>query len=118
MPPGVLSGGLLSVCRYRADYGRSFLAIIVALGSRAAEKQARAPTKPILRTKVQRGRKGNPLERILSCAELLRRLAMSEPCIELVDQLFRGIGNYGARREDRLGTGLVQRVVVLRRHHA
>ena len=38
---------------------------------------------------------------------LLRRLAMSQPCVELVDQLFGCVRDHGARREDRLGTGLI-----------
>src|SRR5437764_10123572 len=50
--------------------------------------------------------------------ELFRRLAMAEPRIELVDQLFGGVGDHGAGREDRFRARLVQRLVVLRRHHA
>src|ERR1700730_3226170 len=53
-----------------------------------------------------------------SKSALLRRLAMPEPRIELVDQLFGGIRNHRARRKNRLGTGLVERLVILRRHHA
>src|SRR5262249_53307855 len=49
---------------------------------------------------------------------LLRGLAVAETDVELVDQLFGGIRNDRAWREDRLGAGLVQRVVVLRRHYA
>src|SRR5436305_15164422 len=51
-------------------------------------------------------------------AQLLRRLAVTQSRVELVDQLLRGIGDHRARREDRLGPGLVQRVVVLRRDDA
>src|SRR4051812_46342594 len=51
-------------------------------------------------------------------AQLLRRLAMPQSRVELVDQLLRGIGDHRTGREDRLGACLVQRVVVLRRHHA
>src|SRR3977135_2175628 len=47
---------------------------------------------------------------------LLRRLAVSQPRVELVDQLFRGIGDHGAGREDCLGAGLVEFVVIFRRH--
>src|SRR5215469_9560110 len=49
---------------------------------------------------------------------LLRRLAMAESRIELPDQFLGGIRNHRARREDRLCTGRVESVIVLRRHHA
>src|SRR5450755_4040469 len=51
-------------------------------------------------------------------AALFRRLAMAEPRVELVDQFLGGVRDHGAGREDRLGAGLVQRVVILRGHHA
>src|SRR5262245_50122373 len=51
--------------------------------------------------------------------ELLRRLAaVAESGVELADQLFGGIGYHGARREDRFRAGLVEGVIILRRHHA
>src|SRR4051794_26938094 len=49
---------------------------------------------------------------------LLRRLAVAEPGVELVDQFFGGVRDHGARREDRFGAGLVERLIILRRHHA
>ena len=48
--------------------------------------------------------------RILGSAsiyQLLRRLAMPQPRIELVDQLLCGVRDHGARREDRLGAGRI-----------
>src|SRR6266404_9090677 len=57
------------------------------------------------------GKMKSALRRI--CRALFRRFAMTEPRIELVDQLFGGVGNHGAGREDRFGAGLIQRVVIL-----
>src|SRR3954464_3744474 len=49
--------------------------------------------------------------------QLLRGLAVAQPCIELVDELFGSIGDHRPRREDRLGASLVQCIVILWRHH-
>src|SRR3954467_3043166 len=49
---------------------------------------------------------------------LFCRLAMPEPRVQLADELFGRVGDYGAGREVRFRTGRVERVVILRRHHA
>src|SRR3984957_8205006 len=49
---------------------------------------------------------------------LLRRLAVPQSCIQLVDEFFGGVGNDGGRREDRFGAGFIEFVVILRRHDA
>src|SRR6185437_14187613 len=61
-------------------------------------------------------RKQSPLNK--SRARLFRCLAVPQPRIQLVDQFFGGVGDHGARRVDRLSAGLVERVVILRRHYA
>src|SRR5262245_45379275 len=50
--------------------------------------------------------------------QLFRGLAMPEPRVELADQLFGGLRDHGARREDGFRAGRVERVIVLRRDHA
>src|SRR5215471_15980391 len=48
----------------------------------------------------------------------LRRLFMAEPLFQRLEQLLGRFRDHRAGREDRLGAGLVERVVILRRHHA
>jgi len=43
---------------------------------------------------------------------------VTEPGIELVDQLFGGIGNHRARRKDSRSSSRIKRVIILRRHDA
>ena len=43
---------------------------------------------------------------------------MPEPPVELAEQRLGRFRDHGAGREDRLGAGALERVVVLRRHHA
>src|SRR5581483_875926 len=74
-------------------------------------------------TTPERRRRGCRLWRSTAIAsskvtELLRRLAMAEPGVELADQFFSRFRDHGARRIDCLCTGFIERVVILRRHHA
>src|SRR6185295_17132112 len=77
-----------------------------------------APAKANLRANVMLS-KGRSSGRCRPGGALLRRLtAVPEPGVELVDQLLGRIRDHSAGREDRLGAGLVQRLIILRRHHA
>ncbi|GCC47283.1 hypothetical protein chiPu_0031116, partial [Chiloscyllium punctatum] len=78
------------------------------------------PARPMMRTGVikRAARMENSRWERAGAAALLRRLAMAEPGVELVDQLLGGLGDHGAGGEDRLGARGIQRVVILRRHHA
>ena len=78
-----------------------------------------APTKPIPGERDECVlRKEDPLEGAGPAENYSAASLWPEPRVELVDQLFGGIRDHRAGREDRLGAGLVQRVVILRRHHA
>ena len=43
---------------------------------------------------------------------------MAEPLVERVEQALGGFGNHGAGRENRLGAGGFERIVILRRYDA
>src|SRR6185437_13575899 len=101
------------------------LFLIVASGLESAAnavveiaKDAIAPTRNTLRANENAARCTKCSSINSRRTQLLRRLAMPEPRVQLVDQLLGGVGDHGAGRIDRLGAGLVQRVVILRRHHA
>src|SRR6185312_1870189 len=53
-----------------------------------------------------------------AATSLRRPLVVAEPVVQRLQELLRRLRDHRTGREDRLGAGLQERVVILRRHHA
>src|ERR1700722_9938940 len=86
----LVSGAAMHSCREPAARQRRYF-LSLGPGSAVAPSGYRGQRRNLWRGKV-----------------LLRGLAVPQSCIQLVDELFGGVGNDGARREDRFRTGLIE----------